>query len=421
MSTGKATELPRPTEPRQVHNGFIYNNLRSRAVLYTFLCYHKAWPRSNHGNSGGRLFFYHPHVWILPFLSGIVLETHFLQMYSKNTPDGRQPGRPQVEYEADNVSEMKLGRFVMQTKVIKRKGRWKKFLPVYLMMLPGLLYLFINNYMPMAGLVVAFKQVNFSTGIWKSPWVGLKNFEFLFTTDEAAVITRNTILYNLAFIVIGIVLGIFLAILITEVADKTLKKLYQSAILVPFLMSIVIVSYIVYAFLGAEHGLVNNSILPPLGKEPVSWYTQPKYWPFILVFVHTWKGIGYGCLIYISTINGIDKSLYEAASLDGAGLWKKIRHVTLPCLKGTVITLTLLNIGKIFYADFGLFYQVPMNSGQLYDTTNVIDTYVYRALLQLGNSGMAAAAGFYQSVVGFILVMISNLIVRKTSAENALF
>ena len=309
----------------------------------------------------------------------------------------------------------------MQTKVIKRKGKGKQFLPVYLMMLPGLLYLFINNYMPMAGLVVAFKQVNFSTGIWKSPWAGLKNFEFLFTTDEAMVITRNTILYNLAFIVIGIVLGIFLAVLITEVANKTLKKLYQSAVLVPFLMSIVIVSYIVYAFLGAEHGLLNNSVLPLLGKEPFSWYTQPQYWPFILVFVHTWKGIGYGCLIYISTINGIDKSLYEAAGLDGAGIMKQIRYVTLPCLKGTVITLTLLNIGKIFYADFGLFYQVPMNSAQLYDTTNVIDTYVYRALLQLGNSGMAAAAGFYQSVVGFVLVMISNGIVRKTSSENALF
>ena len=309
----------------------------------------------------------------------------------------------------------------MQPKVLTRKGKGKQFLPVYLMMLPGLLYLFINNYMPMAGLVVAFKQVNFSAGIWKSPWAGLKNFEFLFTTDEAMVITRNTILYNLAFIVIGIVLGIFLAVLITEVANKTLKKLYQSAVLVPFLMSIVIVSYIVYAFLGAEHGLLNNSVLPLLGKEPVSWYTQPQYWPFILVFVHTWKGIGYGCLIYISTINGIDKSLYEAAGLDGAGIMKQIRYVTLPCLKGTVITLTLLNIGKIFYADFGLFYQVPMNSGQLYDTTNVIDTYVYRALLQLGNSGMAAAAGFYQSVVGFVLVMISNGIVRKTSSENALF
>ena len=309
----------------------------------------------------------------------------------------------------------------MQTKVIKRKGKGKQFLPVYLMMLPWLLYLFIYNYMHMAGLVVAFKKFYFSTGIWKSPWAGLKNFEFLFTTDEAMVITRNTILYNLAFIVIGIVLGIFLAVLITEVANKTLKKLYQSAVLVPFLMSIVIVSYIVYAFLGAEHGLLNNSVLPLLGKEPFSWYTQPQYWPFILVFVHTWKGIGYGCLIYISTINGIDKSLYEAAGLDGAGIMKQIRYVTLPCLKGTVITLTLLNIGKIFYADFGLFYQVPMNSGQLYDTTNVIDTYVYRALLQLGNSGMAAAAGFYQSVVGFVLVMISNGIVRKTSSENALF
>lgn len=294
-------------------------------------------------------------------------------------------------------------------------------MPVYLMMFPGLVYLFINNYMPMAGLVVAFKQVNFSTGIWKSPWVGFKNFEFLFTTEEAALITRNTILYNLAFIVIGIVFGIFLAILITEVANEKLRKMYQSAILMPFLMSIVIVSYIVYAFFGAEHGLLNNSVLPVFGAEPVSWYTEPRYWPFILMVVHTWKGIGYGCLIYISTINGIDRSLYEAASLDGAGLWKQIWYVTLPYLKGTVITLTLLNIGKIFYADFGLFYQVPMNSGQLYDTTNVIDTYVYRALLQLGNSGMAAAAGFYQSVVGFILVMVSNLIVRKVSAENALF
>ena len=235
------------------------------------------------------------------------------------------------------------------------------------------------------------------------------------------MITRNTILYNLAFIVIGIVLGIFLAILITEVANKTLKKLYQSAILVPFLMSIVIVSYIVYAFLGAEHGLINNSVLPMLGKEPVSWYTRPQYWPFILVFVHTWKGIGYGCLIYISTINGIDKSLYEAASLDGAGILKQIRYVTLPCLKGTVITLTLLNIGKIFYADFGLFYQVPMNSGPLIDVTNTIDTYVYRGLMETNNIGMSAAAGLYQSLVGFLLVMLANWAVRRQNEESALF
>lgn len=296
----------------------------------------------------------------------------------------------------------------------------KRYLPVYVMMLPGLLYLFINNYIPMAGLVTAFKQVNFSMGIWDSPWVGLKNFEFLFKTSEAMTITRNTILYNVAFIVIGIVFGIFLAILISEIAHEKIRKLYQSAVLVPFLMSIVIVSYIVYAFLSAENGLINNTILSAFGKEPINWYSEPQYWPFILIFVHTWKGIGYGCLIYLSTINGIDKSLYEAASLDGAGKWKQIRYVTLPALKGTVIVLTLLNIGKIFYADFGLFYQVPMNAGQLYDVTNVIDTYVYRSLLQLGNTGMAAAAGFYQSVVGFILVMVSNLVVKKINPENAL-
>ena len=299
--------------------------------------------------------------------------------------------------------------------------KWKKYIPVYLMMLPGVVYLFINNYMPMAGLVAAFKQVNYSEGIWNSPWVAFKNFEFLFKTDEAFTITRNTILYNLVFIIVGIVLGVFLAILISEVAHDKARKIYQSAVLVPFLMSIVIVSYIVYAFFSAENGLINNTILPFFGKEAVNWYSEPKYWPFILVFVHTWKGIGYGCLIYLSTINGIDRSLYEAASLDGAGKWKQIVHVTLPSLKGTIIVLTLLNIGKIFYADFGLFYQVTMNSGQLYDVTNVIDTYVYRALLQLGNSGMAAAAGFYQSVVGFVLVMLSNLIVRKLSPENALF
>lgn len=299
--------------------------------------------------------------------------------------------------------------------------KWKKYIPVYLMMLPGVVYLFINNYMPMAGLVAAFKQVNYSEGIWNSPWVAFKNFEFLFKTDEAFTITRNTILYNLVFIIVGIVLGVFLAILISEVAHDRARKIYQSAVLVPFLMSIVIVSYIVYAFFSAENGLINNTILPFFGKEAVNWYSEPKYWPFILVFVHTWKGIGYGCLIYLSTINGIDRSLYEAASLDGAGKWKQIVHVTLPSLKGTIIVLTLLNIGKIFYADFGLFYQVPMNSGQLYDVTNVIDTYVYRALLQLGNTGMAAAAGFYQSVVGFVLVMLSNLIVRKLSPENALF
>lgn len=297
----------------------------------------------------------------------------------------------------------------------------KRWAPVYLLMLPGLAYLFINNYMPMAGIVIAFKQMNYSLGIWGSPWVGLQNFEFLFSTEDAFIITRNTLLYNIVFIIMNMVVGILFAVFITGLTNKKAKKLYQSAILVPFLMSIVIVSYIAYAFLSADNGLLNNAVLPALGKEPVNWYQEPKYWPFIIVIVNLWKGVGYGCLIYISTLNGIDKSLYEAASLDGAGKWKQIFYISLPGLKSTVITLTLLNIGRIFYSDFGLFYQVPQNSGQLYSTTNVIDTYVYRALLQLGNTGMSAAAGLYQSLVGFVLVLLSNFVVGKISKEDALF
>lgn len=304
----------------------------------------------------------------------------------------------------------------------KMSRQFKTWAPIFLMMLPGLVYLFINNYMPMAGLVIAFKKINFSDGIWASPWVGLKNFEFLFKSQDAFIITRNTICYNLVFIVINTVLGIALAILITDIRKDGIRKVYQSAILVPYLMSIVIVSYITYAFLSAENGLINNSILPIFGQtEGISWYMEKKYWPFILTLVNTWKGIGYGTLIYISSVNGIDRSLYEAASLDGAGKWKQIKHVTLPSLKPTVITLTLMSIGRIFYADFGLFYQVPMNSGQLNDVTNVIDTYVYRALLQMNDTGMSAAAGFYQSIVGFILVLIANLVVRKIEPDSALF
>ena len=203
--------------------------------------------------------------------------------------------------------------------------------------------------------------------------------------------------------------------------NTKLKKMYQSAILFPYLMSAVILGYIVFAFLSQSTGIVNNSILPALGLEPINWYSQPKYWPFILIFTNTWKGVGYGCLIYISTINGIDPSLYEAAMLDGATKWQQIKYVTLPFLKPTVITLTLLNVGRIFYSDFGLFYQVPRNSGLLFSTTNTIDTYVYRGLMESGNVGMSAAAGFYQSLVGFVLVLTANGIVRKVSKENALF
>ena len=303
----------------------------------------------------------------------------------------------------------------------KKKNVLKEYWPLYLMMLPALLYLLINNYIPMAGMVIAFKKLNFAKGIWASPWAGLKNFKFLFASKDAWIITRNTLLYNVTFILVNMVVGIAIAILITEVRNTKLKKVYQSAILLPFLMSMVILSYIVYALLSAENGLVNNSILPLFHIDSIQWYQEPKYWPVILIIANCWKGVGYGCLIYIASLIGIDPSFYEAARLDGASKWQEITKITLPSLVPTIITLLLLSIGRIFYSDFGLFYQVPMNSGVLFPTTNVIDTYVYRALIEQGNISMSSAAGVYQSLVGFCVVMLSNWIVRKVDKDQALF
>ena len=303
----------------------------------------------------------------------------------------------------------------------KKKNALKEYWPLYLMMLPALLYLLINNYIPMAGMVIAFKKLNFAKGIWASPWAGLKNFKFLFASKDAWIITRNTLLYNVAFILVNMVVGIAIAILITEIRNTKLKKIYQSAILLPFLMSMVILSYIVYALLSAENGLVNNSILPLFHIDPIQWYQKPKYWPAILIIANCWKGVGYGCLIYIASLIGIDPSFYEAARLDGASKWQEITKITLPSLVPTIITLLLLSIGRIFYSDFGLFYQVPMNSGVLVSTTNVIDTYVYRALIEQGNISMSSAAGVYQSLVGFCVVMLSNWIVRRVDKDQALF
>lgn len=303
----------------------------------------------------------------------------------------------------------------------KKKNVLKEYWPLYLMMLPALLYLLINNYIQMAGMVIAFKKLNFAKGIWASPWAGLKNFKFLFASKDAWIITRNTLLYNVAFILVNMVVGIAIAILITEVRNTKLKKIYQSAILLPFLMSMVILSYIVYALLSAENGLVNNSILPLFHIDPIQWYQKPKYWPAVLIIANCWKGVGYGCLIYIASLIGIDPSFYEAARLDGASKWQEITKITLPSLVPTIITLLLLSIGRIFYSDFGLFYQVPMNSGVLFPTTNVIDTYVYRALIEQGNISMSSAAGVYQSLVGFCVVMLSNWIVRRVDKDQALF
>lgn len=301
-----------------------------------------------------------------------------------------------------------------------KKSRLSKQWPFYIMIIPGLLYLLINNYGPMLGMFIAFKKVDYGLGIFKSPWVGLDNFTYLFKTDAALIMTRNTILYNLVFIVLGTVMGIAVGIMLSELRSKAETKFFQTVILLPFLLSWVICAYIGYAFLSKDSGLVNG-MLSSLGFSKVDWYNDPGKWPYILTFVNIWKGVGYTSIIYMSTIIGIDKSLYEAARVDGATKWQEIRMITLPFLKSTVIMLTIMNIGRIFYSDFGLFYQIPLNSGTLYSATQTIDTYVYRALMQQNQIGMSAAAGFYQSIVGFVLVLTANTIVRKISPDDAMF
>lgn len=307
-------------------------------------------------------------------------------------------------------------------KPIKRKTKYRKYAPLLIMMIPGLLYILINNYLPMLGIVIAFKDVNFAKGILQSDWVGLANFEYLFKTSDAYIITRNTILYNLVFIILGTVLSLAAAILLNEIKSKVLVKTYQSIITLPHLISMVIVGYLGFAFLSPDTGFLNKTVLPWFGiEEGISWYTENKYWPLILTLVHFWKAIGYSSIVYFAALLGIDEEYYEAARLDGASRWQQILHITLPIIVPVITMLTLLNIGRIFYSDFGLFYQVPMNSGALFESTSTIDTYVFRGLMGSGDIGMSTAAGVYQSIVGFILVILANLIVRRFNKDNALF
>ena len=309
----------------------------------------------------------------------------------------------------------------MKTQAKNIKKRIVKALPLYLMMVPGFIYLIINNYLPMSGLILAFKKIDYSVGILRSPWTGLSNFKYLFSTNDAFIFFRNTILYNLAFILLGNALGVFIAIALDSIRKKFFKRASQVIILIPYLLSTVIVSYVVYAFLSGNTGFINNTILKALHLESINWYSQAKYWPIILVIVFLWMSFGYSSILYYSTLIGIDKTYYEAAVVDGASVFQQIKYITLPSLKTTIITLVLMAVGRICYSDFGLFYQVPMNSGLLYKATQTIDTYVYRALLEMNDIGRATAAGFLQSILGFICILISNSIVYKLDKESALF
>ncbi|MNB71783.1 putative multiple-sugar transport system permease YteP [compost metagenome] len=304
----------------------------------------------------------------------------------------------------------------------KRKGgRFWKYRALIVLALPGILLMFINNYLPMFGIFLAFKDLNYTDGIWGSAWVGLDNFKFLFASNDAWMIIKHTLLYNISFLLINTTLAVLLAILLNEVKNKIASKFFQSTVILPNFISMVIVGYIVYGFLNPELGFVNKFILEPLGKDAVNWYAEAQQWPFILTIVNAWKNVGYSAVVYLAAIVGIDSEYYEAAVIDGAGRWKQMTKITIPLISPVIIIMTLLAIGRIFNADFGLFYQATMASGMLKETTDVIDTYVYNALMVTGDTGLASSAGLLQSVVGFILVISVNLIVRRFSKENALF
>ena len=308
---------------------------------------------------------------------------------------------------------------VLQEQIkLRRKEKFKNDFPLYLMMLPGILYLIANNYLPMFGILLAFKRINYSIGIFKSPWVGLANFEYLFKTKDAFIMVRNTILYNACWIIMDLVIAVFIALCMNEIAQRKIAKVIQPVICFPSMVSAVILSFLVYAFLSQSYGYLNSTIFK---DNPVMWYQNAKYWPFILTIVHIWQGAGQSSIIYMASIGGIDKGLYESARIDGANKWEQIRYITLPLLKPMITMMLLLSIGRIFNSDFGLFYQVPLGNGLLYETTQTIDTYVYRALMVSNNVGQSSAASVFQAVIGFFLVLFSNLLVRKINPENSLF
>lgn len=319
-----------------------------------------------------------------------------------------------------NTVKTKVG-----TKGRKRQSELvlKKQLPLLTMMLPGAVLTFMFAYMPIFGIILAFKKINLRLGILGSPWYGLKNFSYLFKSNDLWIMLRNTIGYNLIFIFFGMIFGVTLAILLSLMRQKLASKTYQTIFIMPHFLSMIIVSYIVLAFLNMENGFVNKYIMPFFGRDAVNWYVDKKPWPFLLVFVYFWKELGFGCIIYLSSIAGIDTQLYEAAAIDGANVRQQITKITLPMLKTIIAIQIILGVGGILGGDFGLFYQVPMDSGSLSNVTTTIPVYVYKNISKGGPSslGTASATAFIQSVVGCILVLTTNLIAGKIDSESSLF
>lgn len=291
---------------------------------------------------------------------------------------------------------------------------------LYLMFLPVAVYYILFAYVPMMGIVVAFKDFNYRDGILFSPWNGVDNFRYFFVSGKALQVTTNTIMYNVFFLAIYTIFSIMVAIMISELASKIFKKVSQSFMFLPYFISWVVVSAFMYNFFNYDYGLVNN-FLRALGNEPINIYSEASYWYILLPVLYLWKWVGFGSVLYLSAISGIDQECYEAATIDGANMFQKIFKITLPLLKPTVVILLLLGVGRILRGEFDMFYNLIGNNGLLIDSTDIIDTLVFRSLLGTQDFGMASAAGFYQSVLCFAIIMIVNTIVRKVDSESALF
>lgn len=296
---------------------------------------------------------------------------------------------------------------------------FRKSRSLLLLAMPGVLFLLVFNYAPMFGSILAFKDFRYDLGILRSPWVGLNNFRFFFESQAAWTVTRNTLLMNLLFIVVGTAVAIVLALMLAELSRRSVK-IFQTVLFFPFFISWVVVGYAVYALLATDYGAV-NAILRSQGLEEIYWYGETAYWVGLLLLIYLWKNVGYTALLYYTGLLGIDASYYEAAQIDGASRWQQITRITLPLLLPLITMMTLLSVGKIFYSDFGLFFFVTRDSTALYKVADVIDTYVYRALRKSGDLTMSAAAGLYQSVMGFVLILLSNWLVKRMDPENAIF
>lgn len=303
------------------------------------------------------------------------------------------------------------------------RTRWRKQdTELTILALPTTVWYILFCFLPMFGIIIAFKDFRISGGflsnIINSEWAGLKNFEFLFKSNDAWIIIRNTLGYNLIFIILGIIIPVALALMVGQLHNRRAGKVYQTMMFLPYFLSWVVVSAVAWAFLSYDKGIVNQ-LLTGMGSDPVNWYMEPKYWPFLLILMNIWKSLGYGMVVYLATITGIDNTYYEAAVIDGASIWQQTKYITLPMMKLVIVMMFILAVGRIFYTDFGLFFQVPRDSNSLFNVTTTLDVLVYKQL-KSATVGMASAAAFVQSVMGCITILTANWIVRRIDPDSAM-